>query len=276
MTEASDNKPGDVLEAFRSLCGTMNQHFAESAPDATKKICSLHCEVCLAMMKKALDGNVFGGGVGGYSGEELTAASIAVFGEMSSPQAKTDKEKETQTTEAQAIAAELFNRQNSIKDTGITDLAAYERAINERAAAAQKLDVSQRDLYDSEQAAIRAMRANRKLLYRYLANNRSMPNTLTNLASANQQFLGYDKAKKDMKAMADKGAIKGEECARQCQRWEAATKAVRGFAADPGSLKAFNDKVGWFDSNLSNNNGNRTKQPGDVRIGGNDFFKKKD
>lgn len=273
MTETNDNKPGDVLEAFRSLCGTMNQHFAESAPDATKKICSLHCEVCLALMKQALEGNVFGGGVGGYSGEELTAASIAVFGEMSSPQAKTDQEKETQTTEAQAVAAELFNRQNRIKGSGVTDLAAEERAIRERKEAAKKLH--DRQVWKDEQAAIRAMENNIAPFSRYLSDNKNKPVTLTNLASADQQFLGYDKAKKDMKAMADKGAIKGEECARQCQRWEAATKAVRGFANDPKSLDAFNKAHGWFDSNRSNDGGKRPMNPGDVRIGGNDFFKQK-
>lgn len=113
---AAKNKQG-ASETFQKGKET----FPAETPKKTKAGCNCEddCAKCQEEMRKALKGEAFEEGIGKHSAKDLNDASITVFGELSSREAKGADQIATQQRESEGIAAMLYNRQNAVSGGGV-------------------------------------------------------------------------------------------------------------------------------------------------------------
>jgi hypothetical protein len=211
-----------------------DQSFSAKEPDCPTGNCNDYCAKCQEDMKKALQGKAFDKPIGKYSAADLNQATTTTFGEMSAPYADTAAKQATQARESDAIAATIFNRSNAV-----------ESETRPRGSNFTPGDT---------------------------------PHRMSGVAGSPSQYHGAKKGKSDLEAMTNKEKMNPEECRRMCQRFYRAKGSVEKFANDPQALQEFNNKEGTLHYNRAvtqwkkgGGTFQRQLQPGQTRIGGNDF-----
>lgn len=229
--------------------------------------------------------------IGTYTVAELNDALKTVFGEISAQLG------DSLSSEAKAVASTIFNRKSAIDRSR----AAYEAALPELTQAeqayqsattkhdelakkpsqykkqlgndgyAKALAKAKQDYASSQERLAKAQRkaneasSEKKANESYIApgDRDAARVTLTMIVSFPGQYEGYEKGKSDHAAYKSMSAA---DKTRNAQRWQIAKNAVRGLASGAQSADAY---VQF----RSNQGGTRTLKKGEVRIGGNDFWK---
>jgi len=268
---------------------------AEKANDAVNKSQSIYCVAKTPVkdkkiLKNCLKNNSFTNGVCGYTADELNAALITMFGELSAqPHDKLSEE-------AEAIASTIFNRKTQIDKAREADKVAgeelkqarvnREKALKHHDELARNPSKYKRklgnDVYnkklkkakpDYKTATSALGKAQNKKTDAYSAkfaaesyvseDKRNGEVTLADIVAQNEQYEGtktgqdyYDKY--ENMSEADKK--------RNYQRWKTAKAALEKLAKNPSKR----DKYDQFRSNY---NDKRELEQGETRIGGNDFWK---
>jgi len=239
-----------------------------------------------------LKNNSFTNGVGGYTADELNAALITMFGELSAqPHNKLSEE-------AEAIASTILNRNTQIDEAREADQVAgkelkqarvnrekalkyYEELARNPSKYKRKLgnDVYNKEVKKAKQDYKTDHSALGKAQNKKIATNsakiaaesyvskdkRNGKITLDYIVAQDKQYEGtktgqayYDSYEK----------MSGADQKRNCQRWKTAKAALEKLAKNPSERDN-------YDQFRSNRNGKRTLTKGETRIGGNDFWKSK-
>lgn len=277
-TASSKEKSNHVAKA------EIEDNFSNNDVGQTKQPCNKND------LKNCLKNNSFTNGVGGYTADELNAALITMFGELSAqPHDKLSEE-------AEAIASTIFNRKTQIDEAREADQVAgkelkqaranrekalkhhdelarnpskYKKELGE-AAYNKKLKNAKEDYKTANSALGKAQ--NKKIATNsakmaaesYVSEDkRNGDVTLTDIVAQNEQYEGtktgqdyYDKYENMSEANQK----------RNCQRWKTAKAALEKLAKNPSERDN-------YDQFRSNYNGKRTLKKGETRIGGNDFWK---
>jgi RHS repeat-associated protein len=212
---------GGGIDGVRTVCATVmsgpvsqldvNVELPEEEQGKTPKPpCELRADDGSdALIYSPATGFTITGGIGGrYPADQMTDATLTVFGEISS------RASDTLFNEALAVASEIFNRSDAIRN-GTQGTNPFGKS-----------------------------------------------QSLTDVVSAPAQFDGFEQGKKTLQSGQE---LSGGE--RNCARLIFAALAVH-LASRPNIGIGFRRP---FLFNRSNNGGRRRLQPGQVRIGGNDF-----
>jgi len=266
-----------------------NKHI-NAANKAVSQSQTINCCVAKTQFKNCLKNNQITNGVGGYTANELNAALITMFGELSAqPHNKLSEE-------AEAIASTILNRKTQIYDARENDQVAEKELIQAR-------NNREKALTHHNELANKPSKYKRKLgndvynekLKKAKTDYRTATNTLSEAQTnktkthsdkiAAESYVSKDKRNGEV-TLADivaqdkqyEGTKTGQiyyndyenmsdaNQKRNCQRWKTAKAALEKLAKDPS-------KRNNYDQFRSNYRGKRKLTKGETRIGGNDFWK---
>jgi len=257
-----------------------------AANKAVKNSQTINCCVAKTQLKNCKITN----GVGGYTANELNAALITIFGELSA------KLHNKLSKEAEAIASTILNRKTQIYKARKADKLAEEEL---RQASLNRTEA----LKDHDELANNPSKYKRKLgndVYnKKLKKAKQDYNTAssalggaqdkkvgTNSAKIAAEFYVSEDKRNEEVTLADivaqdkqyEGTKTGQAYydtyknmsepnqQRNCQRWKTAKAALEKLAKNPSERNN-------YDQFRSNYNGDRKLNKGETRIGGNDFWK---